>query len=106
MHRRALLGTLAVSTVTAVAGCLEPTGPTRLSTTDLESEAVDPSFHRYERQWDLEVSEDATAVESMQVGSSDDSHEVVVLADSVTEATITIETNDGDDISETTLVGC
>ena len=102
MNRRTVLTTLAASASASVAGCavpsqstddpadLGPAGERGVSVTEYDPDDGDVSFHLYDATWDLEVADDVTAADAVRIGSSDDSHEVVVLAASPMDVTITV----------------
>ena len=114
MNRRTVLSTLAASASVSVAGCavpsqstddpadLEPAGERGVSVTECDPDDDDVSIYLYETTWDLEVADDVIAADSVRIGSSDDSHEVVVLAASPIDVTLTVLDSAGEGLYETT----
>ncbi|MEY7848685.1 hypothetical protein AB7C87_05720 [Natrarchaeobius sp. A-rgal3] len=76
----------------SLAGCLEDdsitadeereTGGSDVTVTELDPAEIDASLFLYDEEWDLEVPEDVSASKAIRIGSSDVSHDAVVLAES------------------------
>lgn len=117
MNRRDVLATSGLALTAAVSGCLgnelnaDP-GTKENSNTDhnngervdseIDIQDIDEANHhrslaQYEQEWGLETADDATASTAIRVGSSSDSHEVVMMAEYETppETTMSLQTQNG-----------
>lgn len=113
MNRRTVLSAVVASAGVSIAGCavpsqstddpadLGPAGERGVSVTEYDPDD-DVSVHLYDSTWDLEVADDVTAADAVRIGSSDDSHEVVVLAASPIDVTLTVLDSAGEGLYETT----